>query len=217
MRGCNMLAKGAEPFVIIAILLIGILMIFLPFYWFMVIPFSSIMVGFSFVLFFFRDPRRIAPDEKGTLISPADGKIKQIMEDEDRIGVYIQISVFDVHVNRSPLNAKVVDIYKTKGYYWPVWYNNRSFKENAKQYFKLKTLDNTIICVTQISGILAWRCVSYVNVGDTLRQSDKIGLIRFGSAMFIEFDKQDGYKLAIKINDKVIAGKTIIAKRFSDK
>jgi len=209
-----MLAKGSEPIILTTLLLFAISMVLVPLSWFLLIPVGlfGILLGFS--LFFFRDPERIAPAEAGTMVAPVDGRIVGVEElTNGNYRIQIQISIFNVHINRTPLNGKVINVQKEHGAFWPVWYKRKYEDRNARQHIDFETDEGFKMRVTQISGIIAWRCVSYVSPGDHVERNQRFGLIRFGSAMRVEFPKSSGYKPVVKLNDKIKSGEMIIARK----
>ncbi|MFW9921839.1 MAG: phosphatidylserine decarboxylase [Candidatus Thorarchaeota archaeon] len=209
-----MFARSSEPLLLISSVLAIIPMFFINLSWFALIPFVFFVLVTIFLMYFFRDPERVCSNEEGILISPADGKIREIVELEDgSTHVQIELSVFNVHVNRAPIDCTVLDIKKDKGAHWPVWYKGHFATENARQHFTLETNENFTFKLTQISGIFAWRCVSFVKVGQKIKRNDKIGMIRFGSAANIELPKGCQYVPIVKIGDKIKAGETIIARK----
>ena len=86
-------------------------------------------------------------------------------------------------------------------------------KHNARLHYYLQAKEGFSYRVTQIAGIFAWRCVSYVKVGAVLEQNAKFGIIRFGSQANVELPPDSGYEFILKVGDKVRAGETIIARR----
>ncbi|MHA1629878.1 MAG: phosphatidylserine decarboxylase [Candidatus Heimdallarchaeota archaeon] len=209
-----MLAKGSEPIILTSLLFFATSMIFVPLSWFLLIPVAAFGILLGFSLFFFRDPERIAPEEEGVMVAPVDGRIVAIDElDNGNYRIQIQISIFNVHINRTPLSGTVINVQKQHGAFWPVWYKRKYEDKNARQHVDLKTDEGFEMRVTQISGIVAWRCVSYVSPGTHLERNQRFGLIRFGSAMRVEFPKSSGYKPVVKLNDKIRSGEMIIARK----
>ncbi len=152
-----------------------------------------------FSLYFFRDPDRKIEDG---IISPADGKIVHVDKEEKKIAIFM--SIFDVHVNRTPCSGKIL---KNKHYYGshhPA-YTEKS-KNNEKNKIILST-DNGNIDILQITGIFARRIVPYVKKDDMIEKGDKIGLIRFGSR--VELSLPDNSKILVEKDDKVKAGQKI--------
>jgi len=166
----------------------------------------------AFMVNFFRDPERQMPEGDGLFICPADGKV--IRADADESGAYVDIfmNVFDVHVNRAPMSGRI-----THMKYFPGNFINASFEhageENERNRFEMETEDGDRIAFTQIAGLVARRIVSYTAVGDQVKAGQRIGMIRFGSRVNCEIPA--GYELCVKLGDKVVAGKTIIARRVS--
>lgn len=208
-----MFAKGSEALLLISATLAIVPMFFIPKSLFVLLPFVFFIILTGFLMYFFRDPKRISPVEEGILISPAEGKIREIDEEDGSVRIQIELSVFNVHVNRAPIDCKIIALTREKGAHWPVWYKGNFATQNARQHFDLETNEGFSFRITQISGIFAWRCVSYVEVGETVKQNDKIGIIRFGSAANVILPKDCGYEPSVKTGDKVRAGETIIARR----
>ena len=172
------------------------------------------------VYYFFRDPERFPIDDENYLVSPADGVITQIIETKgpEELGlenksftrVSIFMNVFNCHVNRVPCSGKV-----NKIIYKPGKYLNASFDkasdENERNYVQIKNNNNDDLVLVQIAGLIARRivCESYEN--DSVKQGDKFGIIRFGSRVDLYFEK---YKLLAKVNQKTIAGESLIAKKI---
>lgn len=209
-----MFAKKSEPLLLITASLAVIPMFFIPLSLFVLIPFIFFVIATVFLIYFFRDPERIAPDEEGIMIAPIDGIVRRKTEQEDgSLLIQFELSVFNVHVNRAPIDCKVVDLWKEKGSYWPVWFKSHYSTKNARQHFDLETNEGFTFRLTQISGIFAWRCVSFISKGQTVKRNDKIGIIRFGSAANVVLPKDSGYEPIVNIGDKLRAGETIIARR----
>jgi len=178
----------------------------------------SIILGLllAFMVNFFRDPERQTPEGNGLFICPADGKVIRADADADESGAYVDIfmNVFNVHVNRAPMSGRI-----THMKYFPGNFINASFEhageENERNRFEMETEDGGRIAFTQIAGLVARRIISYSAVGDRVRAGERIGMIRFGSRVNCEIPV--GYELCVKLGDKVVAGKTIIARRVGSK
>jgi phosphatidylserine decarboxylase len=166
-----------------------------------------------FVLYFFRDPYRNVPLNEDTFLSPADGTIMEISEvfEESFIGgkarkVSIFLSVFNVHVNRSPITGKITYTGYRPGKYLP------AFKSHASELNERNTVgienSKTKVLVHQITGLVARRIVSWVKKGDMINQGDKFGLIKFGSCT--EIIMPENVEIKIKKGDVVRGGITII-------
>lgn len=184
---------------------------------------SYLLVGgsfFSFVLsvfiiFFFRDPERNIPQEKGLYVSPADGKviqIRDIFEKENLKSEVKEISIFmsplDVHVNRSPCDGRVVDVIYTPGKFQAAYKDDASLKnENIALILEGEYGE---ILVRQVAGFLARRAVCRVKIGDILKRGERYGMIKFGSRLDVYLPKEVG--IMVKLGDKVKAGETVIAR-----
>ena len=142
------------------------------------------------VYYFFRDPERFPINDENYLVSPADGKITQIVETNGpkELGLegkkYIRISIFmDVlccHVNRVPCTGTVTEIFYKPGKYINAELDKAS-EDNERNYLKLKNSNGDELIVVQIAGMIARRIVCDVRVGDAVKQGDRFGMIRFGS------------------------------------
>ena len=171
------------------------------------------------VYYFFRDPERFPINDDNYLVSPADGKITQIIETNgpQELGLegkkYTRISVFmDVlccHVNRIPNSSKVEEIYYKPGKYINASLDKAS-EDNERNYVKLKNSAGDEIILVQIAGMIARRIVCDVKVGDEMKQGDRFGIIRFGSKVDIYFEN---YELLVKKNQNTVAGETLLAKK----
>ena len=170
------------------------------------------------VYYFFRDPERFPIKDEKYLVSPADGKITQIIETNGpkELGLegkkYTRISVFmdvfNCHVNRIPTSGKIEEIYYKPGKFLNASLDKAS-EENERNYFKItSTKDSEEIIIVQIAGLIARRIVCEVEQGQSLKQGDRIGMIRFGSRVDIYFKNK---KVLAKIGQNVVAGESLIA------
>jgi len=164
-----------------------------------------------FMLNFFRDPERELPEGEGLFICPADGKvIRAEMMEAGHQRVDIFMNVFNVHVNRTPMSGRI-----THMQYVPGKFVNASFdhatEENERNRFEVACDNGDKIAFTQISGLVARRIVSYVEVGDKVEAGQRIGMIRFGSRVNCEVPAD--YDLNVKLGDMVVAGQTVIARK----
>jgi phosphatidylserine decarboxylase len=168
-----------------------------------------------FVTYFFRNPNRTIPQECGIVVSPADGKVmsvSEVYEDQFIKGparkVNIFLSVFDVHVNRIPVAGVIKYQQYTKGKFLPAWREEVS-AENERHALGIENECMKVV-VVQIAGLIARRIVSWVTVGNTLRQGDRYGLIKFGSST--EVIVPDNVDILVKKGDTVKGGETIIGR-----
>ena len=172
-----------------------------------------------FTLWFFRDPDRTIPvealNDESLVIFPADGKIVQIEVENERHyikGESKRISIFlspiDVHVNRTPVSG-TVEFYEYVPGDYLVAYHPKSSEKNEHSRIGVKNKYGKVF-YKQIVGLVARRIVCDLKVGDTLTVGDKIGMMKFGSRMDIAMEPDT--EVLVKIGDRVVAGKTIIAK-----
>ena len=160
-------------------------------------------------LFFFRDPSRAIITDSKTILAPADGKIYEIISSKGIIR--IRMSLFDVHVNRWPVSGIITRISTEKGSNWPFLpFLRKGTDENTRQIIDLKN-DNGTLRVIQIAGMIARRCVVYSSIGDPIVQGNRLGMIRYGSEVDIEFPSEK-YEIIVKEKDKTIAGITKLAR-----
>ena len=171
------------------------------------------------VYYFFRDPDRISINDEDYLVSPADGLILQVMEtngpkelnleNKKFTKVSIFMNVFDCHVNRIPCSGEIQEIKYVAGKFLNASLDKAS-EDNERNYYKIKNGFDEDIVVVQIAGLVARRIVTESSEGDKLDQGSRIGMIRFGSRAELYFEN---YKPLVKVDQKTIAGETLIAKR----
>ena len=171
------------------------------------------------VYYFFRDPERFSIKDENYLVSPADGKITQIMEinGPKELGLeekkYTKISIFmDVfccHVNRVPYTGKIDKIFYKPGKYLNATLDKAS-EENERNYLKLTNSNGDEIIIVQIAGMIARRIVCDVREGNTINQGDRFGMIRFGSRVDLYFEN---YKLLVCKGQNTVSGETLLAKK----
>jgi len=166
-----------------------------------------------FVLFFFRDPERTVPEGKGVVVSPADGKvivIKDIYEptylkrDVKQISIFL--SVFNVHVNRSPVGGTVELVKYNPGKFHVASVDKASL-DNEQTAMVIDDGKHKIL-VKQIAGLIARRIVCYAKPGDAIKAGERYGLIRFGSRVDIFLPKDT--ELKVKLGDRIKGARDII-------
>ncbi|MGL5207624.1 MAG: phosphatidylserine decarboxylase family protein [Acidaminococcaceae bacterium] len=205
--------KDGYPHIIIFILLAFIVAYFFsPIY--AVIP----VVLAIYLAYFFRNPSRITPPDDRLLYSPADGTVMAVEDfyddeylDEDAVKVTIFLSVFNVHVNRSPMRGQIKYQRYTCGGFVPAYKKAASF-ENERHAIGLEN-DKSRILVIQIAGLIARRIVSWTTLGHNLEQGQCYGMIKFGSSTELVMPKS--VDILVKKGDKVKGGITVIG-RFKD-
>tara|TARA_B100001540_G_C15554445_1_gene527495 strand:+ start:79 stop:726 length:648 start_codon:yes stop_codon:yes gene_type:complete len=170
------------------------------------------------VYYFFRDPDRVIINDNSYLVSPADGLVTDISEinGPEELGLennkYTRISifmnVFNCHVNRTPIEGKVEEIFYKPGKFFNASLDKAS-KENERNYYKILSTKGEEIIIVQIAGLIARRIVCEVSKDQSLKQGDRIGLIRFGSRVDLFFKNK---KILTKPGQNVIAGESLLAK-----
>ena len=171
------------------------------------------------VAWFFRDPHRSIPTEPGVVVSPADGKIVDIEElDHDdfvggpavKIGIFL--SIFNVHINRSPIAGRVIGLK-----YRPGKYLNALRPESARENEQLAVLLESSeppyrgVVIRQITGAIARRIVCWVKPGDKLAAGEQFGMIKLGSRTELVLPREASLEIRTKLGDKVKAGTSILA------
>ena len=169
--------------------------------------------------YFFRDPERISINDDNFLTSPADGLVLQVtetngpkelgLEEKKFKKISIFMNVFDCHVNRSPCEGIVEEILYKPGKFINASFDKAS-EDNERNYYSIKNNSGENIIVVQIAGLIARRIVTETSVDEELQQGSRIGMIRFGSRADLYFEN---YEPLVKVNQKTIAGETLIAKR----
>ncbi len=206
------LHKEGYKFLAIAIIITFIVWIFSSFI-------ATIMLLITvWVYYFFRDPDRISINDSSYLVSPADGLITDISEIDgpEELGLenkkYTRISifmnVFNCHVNRTPIEGKVEEIFYKPGKFFNASLDKAS-KENERNYYKILSTEGEEIVIVQIAGLIARRIVCEVSKDQNLKQGDRIGMIRFGSRVDLFFKNK---KTLAKLGQNVVAGESLLAK-----
>ncbi len=171
----------------------------------------SIVFGliFVFVIFFFRDPERNFNGDDSILLSPADGKIIALKEDEDKYSISIFMSIFNCHVNRAPIEGEVVSRTHFTGNYISAFKEKASI-ENERVMWTIK--GKSEVEFVQIAGLVARRIHLLKKKGDFVKRGERVGVIAFGSRVDVKLKKSE-YDVLLKMNDVVKAGLTPMAKR----
>ena len=173
-------------------------------------PWGAVPAGILvlFVLFFFRDPERIVPAGEGLVLSPADGRVAEVRSAPDGTRVSVFLSVFNCHINRSPVTGSVVEARHTPGLFHPAW-QGRASHENERNHLVIRS-DSGDYGVTQVAGVLARRIVCTKSIGDVVSRGERIGLIRFGSRTDLHLPP--GVEPLVRVGDRVKGGLTIMAR-----
>jgi phosphatidylserine decarboxylase len=169
-----------------------------------------ILLAFFF-LWFFRDPERAIPQDVGAVVSPGDGKVTDVSKvrqgNEEQTRISIFLSVFNVHVNRSPITGVTRDIRYQRGKFLNAM--DKASAEQNEQNIVTVEGDGQRVVFKQIAGLLARRIVFHPKVGDTLQRGQRVGLIKFGSRVDVLFDSSA--RINVKIGDRVKGGASVLA------
>jgi phosphatidylserine decarboxylase len=165
----------------------------------------------AFFLWFFRDPERQIPTAPGAVVSPGDGKVTDVSVvnsggiQRNRISIFL--SVFDVHVNRSPISGAIREVQYQRGKFLNAM-SAHSAEENEQNIVTVESEGRTVI-FKQIAGLIARRIVFNFKVGDQVACGERVGLIKFGSRVDVLFDRDATIK--VKLGDRVKGGATVLA------
>ncbi|MBM79336.1 MAG: phosphatidylserine decarboxylase family protein [Planctomycetaceae bacterium] len=185
---------------------------------------ATLAVIGSLIVWFFRDPNRPIPTEPGLVISPADGKVVTIedIEHDEFIGgpavnIGIFLSIFNVHINRTPVAARVIGLRYKKGKMLNAL-RPESVRENEQLAIRIESTEpgHRRMIVRQITGAIARRIVCWLKPGDEIGRGDQVGMIKFGSRTELVIPKEDGLTIEVKEGQNVKAGRCVMA-RYSDK
>ena len=180
-------------------------------------PYAAVLptVLACYCIYFFRNPNRTIPADESLIVSPADGTVQDVVEldDDDFVRgsckkVIIFLSVFDVHVNRSPIAGEIKIQKYICGRFRPAYKDSVGF-ENERHLIGIEN-ERLRVTVTQVAGILARRIVSWVTLDDRLEKGELYGLIRFGSCT--EIVVPSDVEVLVKRGDKVRGGESIIGR-----
>lgn len=177
---------------------------------------SLLFILFTFFnIFFFRDPERSSTAYEGEIVSPADGKVVEIVEEtetyflnQERIRVSIFLSIIDCHINRFPIGGKVLSTgYREGGY--GLAYKPEASSRNERLATLIETGRGVRIVMVQIAGLVARRIVSYAEVDKVFQTGERFGIIKYGSRvdLFLPVSSE----LKVEAGAKVRAGETILA------
>lgn len=167
----------------------------------------------AFFLWFFRDPTRAIPPERGLVVSPADGKVTEVARittpEGERLRLSIFLSVFDVHVNRSPVEGILREVRYRKGKYLNAM-NPACSEVNEQNLAVVDCIEGYQVSFVQIAGLLARRIVFNPRPGDYLERGERVGLIKFGSRTDILLPGHA--EPLVKPGDRVRGGASIVAR-----
>ncbi len=180
-----------------------------------------LLVGLSiWVAAFFRDPIRTTPQDPALIVAPADGLVTMISRvsappelagegglsgEFSRVSIFM--SVFDVHINRTPIAGRIARVAYVPGKFLNADLDKAS-EDNERQHFLVEREDGVRIGFTQIAGLVARRIMAFVKEGDQVAAGERIGLIRFGSRVDVFLPAGTGSQ--ILLGQRAIAGETIL-------
>src|SRR5882762_936210 len=165
-----------------------------------------------FVFSFFRDPERVIPSEPGAVVSPGDGRVV-VVTDEERAGrpgkrISIFLAVWNVHVNRSPSDGTITKMEYQPGKFLAAM-RERASVENEQNVFTLSTEAGEMV-FKQIAGLIARRVVSWKKAGDKVLRGERIGLVRFGSRVDVWLPRDA--EILVKAGENVKGGSSVLAR-----
>lgn len=182
------------------------------------------LIGLAvWVAAFFRDPVRVTPQGDDLIVAPADGLVTMIervpvpiemagpngLGDAPLVRVSIFMSVFDVHVNRTPIAGTIRQVVYISGKFLNADLDKAS-EENERQHILVEGLDGRRIGFTQIAGLVARRIVSFVKPGDMVAAGQRVGLIRFGSRVDVYLP--EGVEPQVALGQRSVAGETVLGR-----
>ena len=171
---------------------------------------APLLLG-GFCLWFFRDPERDIPQTAGAVVSPADGKVTDVSTVQvaggPRTRISIFLSIFDVHVNRSPIAGVVREVEYRRGRFMNAM-AGESAEQNEQNIVTVEGAEHTVV-FKQIAGLIARRIVFTKKVGDAVACGERVGLIKFGSRTDLLLDPRAA--VGVKVGDRVKGGTSILA------
>lgn len=175
--------------------------------------------GWLFTLSFFRDPTRRVPEGPDTLVAPADGRVSDIEEvpsdehlGEPAVRVGIFLSVFDVHVNRTPCAGTVTATRYVPGEFLDARHPDCGKRNESQDLVLRQEGTGLIVKVRQVSGAIARRIVCAPRIDDALAKGQRFGMIKFGSRTELYVPRRAVTEVCVKVGDKVRGGETVLAR-----
>ncbi len=160
-----------------------------------------------FCAYFFRDPDINITEGEGLILSPCNGTVMEVKTDDKESVIRVFLSVFDVHLQRSPVSGIVKSVEHRPGKFLKA--NDAQAHIVNEQISIIIENENAKYEVKQIAGIIARRCVAWVKPGDSIKTGDKIGMIKFGSQ--VDLHMPLGSDIKVKAGDKVVSGVSVFA------
>jgi phosphatidylserine decarboxylase len=188
-------------------LILGIALLAFRWWW------ASVLVALGlFVLYFFRDPERQIPADPDVVVSPADGRVVEIVDEQSaarpgkRISIFL--SVFDVHVNRAPVAGKISRLEYNPGRFMVAW-KGKASAENEQNLIAIQTPRGEMT-FKQIAGWIARRILFWKRLGDDVVAGERVGMIRFGSRVDVWLP--EGVEILVQRGQKVAGGASVLAR-----
>ena len=199
------IVKESIPYIVVPLLL-SVAAAVLGFWYVAALLFVIVL----FMAFFFRDPKRIPPSDPDVVVSPADGRVTRVEAVAVGTGTVISIflSPFDVHINRSPIPGKIIDVLYSPGKFLMATKEEASLV-NEQNALTIQGDKITVVC-KQIAGILARRVVCWKRKGDNLRLGERFGMIKFSSRTDVLLPPN--VKVTVKRGERVRGGITVIGR-----
>jgi len=207
-RSILKIARESIPFILIPALL-GVVSLVFGF-WYLTVIFAIVV---AFMAYFFRDPKRVPPEDSSVVVAPADGRVTRVKSFASDNGepstlVSIFLSPFDVHINRSPIAGHVLDITYSPGKFLMAT-NEKASEVNEQNALIIKGDKVTVVC-KQIAGILARRVVCWTRKGDNLALGQRFGMIKFSSRT--DLILPSNVNVTISEGSRVTGGITVIGR-----
>lgn len=178
------------------------------FKWFMIIG----VVYFLFLLYFFRQPKEIAPPDTNFVFAPCYGKVIKVQERDGLLQIATFINLWDPHIQYAPYKGYVTNQIFKKGEFNPAYIFSKG-KYNERMIHNIKT-DRGLISVVQIAGVIARSIEAFIGEGDQVQQNSELGLIRFGSRCDIFIPIENKFNVLVKEGDKIKGGITKLVQFF---
>jgi phosphatidylserine decarboxylase len=202
------IARESIPFLVIPAVIGLILLVFG--YWYISLIFVIVV---AFMAYFFRDPKRVPPSDPNVVVAPADGRVTRVAAvglDGDKLSTLVSIflSPLDVHINRSPIAGRVLDISYSPGKFLMAT-NEKASDVNEQNALVIQGEKVTVVC-KQIAGILARRVVCWTKKGDNLALGERFGMIKFSSRTDVILPAN--VTVTVKEGNRVEGGVTVIGR-----
>jgi phosphatidylserine decarboxylase len=198
------IVKESIPYIVVPLLLAAAAAV-LGFWWVA----GILLLLTLFMAFFFRDPKRVPPSDTDVVVSPADGKVTRVgPAGADSTVVSIFLSPLDVHINRSPIPGKIVDVLYSPGKFLMAT-NEKASLVNEQNALTIQGEKITVVC-KQIAGILARRIVCWKAEGDSLGLGERFGMIKFSSRTDVLLPAN--VRVTVKEGDRVRGGTSVIGR-----